>query len=175
MQKPTVMVKDTDTCMYKHDVNLQAHKHTCKGVEHIRRCMHAHTCTHACMHACTHTHTCSCITTARIGYVVPIQGVSQQKATRLVALLAAGTPTSSSQLHGPLSAVGVHTYTHTCTHTHTQCTHTVHSIPADVPVGFHWEGTPSPSCTDGRMKSINYYKYIHEKHYNIMHKLWNLE
>ena len=64
---------------------------------------HAHTLTHT--HN-THTHTCTCITTARIGYVAPIQVVSQQKATRLVALLAAGTPASSSHLYGPLSAVG---------------------------------------------------------------------
>ena len=47
------------------------------------------------------------ITTARIGYVAPFQGVSQQKATRLVAPLAAVTLASSPQLHGPLSAVGV--------------------------------------------------------------------
>ena len=59
-------------------------------------------------YVCTRTHTC--ITTARIGHVAPIQGVSQQKATRPVAPLAAGTPTSSSQLHGPLSAVGVLIY-----------------------------------------------------------------
>ena len=36
-----------------------------------------------------------------------ILGVSQQEATRPVALLATGTPTLSPQLHGPLSAVGV--------------------------------------------------------------------
>ena len=65
--------------------------------------------TRAC--ACAHTpHTCTCITAVRIGYVAPIQGVSQQKATKLVATLAAGTPASSSQLHGPLSAVGVLVY-----------------------------------------------------------------
>ena len=60
--------------------------------------------------AITHTCTCTCITTARIGYVAPIQGVSQQKATRLVAPLAVGTPASSPQLHGSLSAVGVLIY-----------------------------------------------------------------
>ena len=60
--------------------------------------------THA--RACAHAHTCTCITTARVGY----QGVSQREATRLVAPLAAGTPVSSSQLHGPLSAVGVLVY-----------------------------------------------------------------
>ena len=60
----------------------------------------------------THTHTCicTCITTARIGYVAPNQGVRQQKATRLVALLAAETPSSSPQLHGLLSAVGALIY-----------------------------------------------------------------
>ena len=61
-------------------------------------------------HARACAHICTCITTARIGYVAPIQRVSQQKATRLVAPLAAGTPASSSQLHGPLSAVGVLIY-----------------------------------------------------------------
>ena len=68
--------------------------------------------THTCAHTDTHTHTCTCtcITTARVGYVAPIQGVSQQKATRQVSPLAAGTPASSSQLHGPLSAVGVLMY-----------------------------------------------------------------
>ena len=65
-----------------------------------------HTHTHTHMHTCT----CTCITTARVGYMAPIQGVSQQKATRLVAPLAAGTPASSPQLHGPLSAVGVLIY-----------------------------------------------------------------
>ena len=58
------------------------------------------------IHARACAHTCTCITTARVGY----QGVSQQEATRLVAPLAAGTPVSSSQLHGPLSAVGVLIY-----------------------------------------------------------------
>ena len=29
-------------------------------------------------------------------------------------------------------------------------THTIHSTPADGPLGFHWEGTPSPSCTGGK-------------------------
>ena len=58
-------------------------------------------------HACVRTHTCTCITTARVGNMVPKQVVSQQEATRLVAPLAVGTPTSSPQLHGPLSAVGV--------------------------------------------------------------------
>ena len=60
----------------------------------------------------THTHVLVLvrITTARIGYVAPIQGVIQQKATRLVAPLAAETPASSPQLHGPLSAVGVLIY-----------------------------------------------------------------
>ena len=47
-----------------------------------------------------------------IGYVAPNQGVTQQKATRLVALLAARLPTSSphDQLHAPLSVVGVVIY-----------------------------------------------------------------
>ena len=40
----------------------------------------------------------------------PHLGVSQKKATRLVAPLAAGTPASFSQLHGHLSAVGVLIY-----------------------------------------------------------------
>ena len=61
-------------------------------------------------HTHTHTCTCTCITTARIGHVAPFQGVSQQKATRLVAPLAAVTPASSPQLHGPLSAVEVLIY-----------------------------------------------------------------
>ena len=59
-------------------------------------------------------HTCTCITTAGIGYVAPFRGRegggSQQEATRLVAPLAVGTPASSPQLHGPLSAVGVLIY-----------------------------------------------------------------
>ena len=58
------------------------------------------------MHAHSYTCACTCITTARIGYMAPIQGVSQQKATRLVAPLAAGHQ-PHPQLHGPLSAVGV--------------------------------------------------------------------
>ena len=62
------------------------------------------------LHITHYIRTCTCITTARIGYVVPIQGMSQQEATRLVALLVAGTPASYSQLYGPLSAVGVLIY-----------------------------------------------------------------
>ena len=27
--------------------------------------------------------------------------------------------------------------------------HTIHSTPTDGPIGFHWEDTPSPSCTGG--------------------------
>ena len=43
---------------------------------------------------------------------------------------------------------------HSSTHHSLWCTsytewHTIHSTPADAPVGFHWEGTPSPSCTGG--------------------------
>ena len=45
-------------------------------------------------------------TTARSGYVAPIQGVSQQEVTRLVVPLAAGTPAISPHPHGPLSALG---------------------------------------------------------------------
>ena len=62
----------------------------------IEQTGHTHTDIH------THRNTHTCYTTARTGYVAPIQGVSQQKATRLVAPLAA---VSSPQLHGPLSAV----------------------------------------------------------------------
>ena len=55
-----------------------------------------------------------------------------------------------------------HRHTHTCTHAHTistqhthmhtctyniNTTHTAHSNQTDAPVGFHWQGTPSPSCT----------------------------
>ena len=58
---------------------------------------HAHTHTHT--H--THTYTCTCITTARIGAMALIQGVSQQKTTRLVAPLAAVTPASSMGLQDP--------------------------------------------------------------------------
>ena len=65
---------------------------------------------HVCARARTHTHTCTCIIFAIIGYVVPIQEVRQQKATRLVAPLAARIADSSPQLHGPLSAVGVLLY-----------------------------------------------------------------
>ena len=61
-------------------------------------------------HTQAHTHTCICITTARIGYMTLIQGMSQQKATRLVALLAVVTPASFPQLHCPLSAVDVLIY-----------------------------------------------------------------
>ena len=56
----------------------------------------------------------TCITTVRLGHVppppppTPIQGLSQQKATRLVAPLAAGTPASSSQLQG----LATHTHAH---------------------------------------------------------------
>ena len=63
-------------------------------------------------HTHTHTHTLVLVlvlTTARTDYVAPIQGVSQQEATRLVVLLAAGTPAISPHLHGPLSALR---YTH---------------------------------------------------------------
>ena len=59
----------------------------------------------------THTHTLVLLlvfSTARNWLCGPHNlGVSQQEATRLVAPLAVGTPTSSPQLHGPLSAVGV--------------------------------------------------------------------
>ena len=37
--------------------------------------------------------------------VIVIMGMSQQEATRLVAPLATGTPTTSPQLHGPLNAL----------------------------------------------------------------------
>ena len=71
-----------------------------------------HSCTphvHAHAHARTHTHTLVLVlvfTTARAGYVAPIQGVSQQEVTSLVVPLAAGTPALSPHLHGPLSALG---------------------------------------------------------------------
>ena len=45
-------------------------------------------------------------TTARTGSATPIQGVSQQKAERLVTPLAAETPVLSAHLHTPLSALG---------------------------------------------------------------------
>ena len=57
---------------------------------------------------CTHTLVLVPVfTTARTGYVVPIQGVSQQEVTSLV-VLAAGTPALSLHLHGP----SVHWATH---------------------------------------------------------------
>ena len=43
----------------------------------------------------------------QFGYMAPIQGVSQQEVTRLVAPLAAGIAALSPQLHSPLSTVGV--------------------------------------------------------------------
>ena len=76
-------------------------------------CVHTHTRTHTHTHTHTKTHThtctciCTCITTARVGYVAPIQGVSQEETQKMVAPLAAGTPASTPQLHGLLSAVGV--------------------------------------------------------------------
>ena len=58
---------------------------------------------------CTHTLVLVPVfTTARTGYVVPIQGVSQQEVTRLVVPLAAGTPALPPHLHGP----SVHWATH---------------------------------------------------------------
>ena len=71
---------------------------------------HAHARTHA--HTHTHTHTLLLVLPLPelAMYAAPIQGASQQEATRQVALLAAGTPTSSHQLHGLLSAVGVLIY-----------------------------------------------------------------
>ena len=87
------------THVYRH-THMHAHTNT-----HTHTHTHTHTQTHT--HTHTHTHTRTCITTARIGYLAPKQGVSQQEATRLVAPLAVGTPTSSPQMHCPLSAVGV--------------------------------------------------------------------
>ena len=58
----------------------------------------------------THAHTCIVLefTTARNWLCGPHNlGVSQQEAKRVVEPLAAGTPASSPQLHGPLSAVEV--------------------------------------------------------------------
>ena len=86
------------------------HKHT-KHVQKASLSMHMHAfCTHIHQHTLVLVLVRTCITTARIGYVASIQGVSQQKATRQVAPLAAVTPASSPQLHGPLSAVGVLIY-----------------------------------------------------------------
>ena len=72
---------------------------------------HTHTHTHTCTHTHTHTHLYLIVlvlvfTTARTDYVAPIQGVSQQEATRLAVPLAAGILALSPQLHGPLSSVG---------------------------------------------------------------------
>ena len=46
-------------------------------------------------------------TTARTGYVTPMQGVSQLEETRLVAV-GSGAPALSPHLHSPLSALGTH-------------------------------------------------------------------
>ena len=82
--------------------DARTHKHTLS---------HTWTHTHTRTYIHTHAHTCTCtctpcITTARTGYVAPIQGVSQQEVTGLVVPLAAGTPGLSPHLHGPLSALG---------------------------------------------------------------------
>ena len=79
--------------------HTRTHTHACTQI-------HAQTHTHA--HTHTHTHMLVLVlvfTTAKTGYMARIQGVSQQEATRLVVLLAAGTPALSPHLHGPLSAL----------------------------------------------------------------------
>ena len=80
------------------------------NIQHNHATHHTHLHTHHAVDCIYHTHTCTCITTARVGYVALIQGVSQQEATRQVAPLAAGTPASSPQLHSPFNAVGVLIY-----------------------------------------------------------------
>ena len=92
--------------------------HTCIHT-HERTHARTHPRTHARTHARTHTQVLVlAFTTARTGYVASIQGLSQEEATRLVVLLAAGTPALS-----PRTNLETHTHTHkhmyTCeTHRH---------------------------------------------------------
>ena len=48
------------------------------------------------------------LTTAKTGYLTPIQGASQQEATGLVVLLSVGTPVLLPQLRGPSVQWGTH-------------------------------------------------------------------
>ena len=59
-------------------------------------------------HNCTYTLVLILVFTTAIIMATwpPIQGVSQQEATRLVVSLGAGTPALSPYLHGALSAAG---------------------------------------------------------------------
>ena len=45
-------------------------------------------------------------TTARTDYMASIQGANQQEVTKLMVLLAVGTPALSPHLHGSLSVLG---------------------------------------------------------------------
>ena len=74
----------------------------------------------------------------------------------------------SMQTHAHVHVQNTNEYTHAHTYTHVQL-HTVHSNPADVPSGFHWEGTPSPSCTGGRMESITNWNIIVSSWHNHVH------
>ena len=69
-----------------------------------------HTYIHTSTHAQTHMHTLvlePVISQPCLGHLDPINGVSQLVAIKLVAPLAAETPSLSLQSHSPLSAVGV--------------------------------------------------------------------
>ena len=70
------------------------------------------------LYACTNAHTLVLVL-ARTGYVVPIQGVSQQEVTRLVVPLAAGALVSFSQPLCQSKAINSR-WTPTHGHTHTQ-------------------------------------------------------
>ena len=75
--------------------NTPAHFTKCSQTVTKHKCTYTLVLTYTCVH---HSH--------NYGYVAPLQGVSQQEATRLVVPLAAGTPALSPHLHGPLSAAG---------------------------------------------------------------------
>ena len=83
---------DTHACTISDLHNL-----TSREIWILQRRMHTHT-TITRTHIHTHTRltcTCTCFTTTKIGYVAPILGVSQQKATRLHGGPAIGSVDSS--------------------------------------------------------------------------------
>ena len=111
-----ICLQHTHTHTHTH-THARTHTHVLAHIDadtHTRTRTHTHT--HVRAHTRTqthythththrHAHTLVC-TTARTGYMAPIQGVSQQEVTRLVVPLVAGTLALCPHLHCPLSALG---------------------------------------------------------------------